>query len=223
MTTFALVPGAGTDTWYLGPLAAELTRRGHRPVPVELPCDDDTARLEDYADAVVAAVGDTDGDLVVVAHSFGGFSAPLVCDRVAVRELVLVTAMVPSPGESAAQWGEATGSAAALAEQDARDGRDPDDVVALFYHDVDETVANEALRHERDQSATPWDQPWPREAWPEVPTRYLLCREDKLFPAAFVRTMLARRLRGVVPEMVPGGHHPMLSHPRELAAALLGR
>lgn len=56
-----------------------------------------------------------------------------------------------------------------------------------------------------------------------MPTRYLLCREDKLFPAAFVRTMLARRLRGVVPEMVSGGHHPMLSHPGELAAALLGR
>lgn len=131
--------------------------------------------------------------------------------------------MVPQPGESAAQWGAATGSGAALADQAARDGRDPDDVVGLFYHDVDEAVANEALRHERDQSATPWDQPWPRESWPDVPTRYLLCREDKLFPAAFVRTMLARRLRGVVPEMVSGGHHPMLSHPGELAAALLGR
>lgn len=222
MTTFALVPGAGTDTWYWGPLERELTRRGHRAVPVELPCDDDTAGLETYADAVVAAVGGAD-DLVVVAHSFGGFSAPLVCDRIAVRGLVLVTAMVPLPGESAAQWGDATGAGAALAEQDARDGRDPDDVVGLFYHDVEESVANEALRHERDQSATPWTQPWPRAAWPDVPTRYLLCREDKLFPAAFVRTMLARRLRGVVPEMVPGGHHPMLSHPGALAAAVLGR
>ncbi|ALE82723.1 alpha/beta fold hydrolase [Pseudonocardia sp. HH130629-09] len=222
MTTFALVPGAGTDTWYWGPLVRELTRRGHRAVPVELPCDDDAAGLEDCADAVVAAVEGAE-DLVVVAHSFGGFSAPLVCDRIAVRELVLVTAMVPQPGESAAQWGAATGSGAALAEQAARDGRDPDDVVGLFYHDVDEAVANEALRHERDQSATPWNQPWPRESWPDVPTRYLLCREDKLFPAAFVRTTLARRLRGVVPEMVSGGHHPMLSHPGELAAALLGR
>ncbi|MEJ8280952.1 alpha/beta hydrolase [Pseudonocardia spirodelae] len=221
MTTFALVPGAGSDTWYLGPLAAELTRRGHRAVPAELPCDDDTATLETYADAVVAAVGSDPGDLVVVAHSFGGFSAPLVCDRLAVRELVLVTAMVPAPGESASDWWEATGQGAARAAQDARDGRDPDDVVALFYHDVDEPVADEALRHERAQSATPFDQPWPRDAWPDVRTRYLLCREDKLFPAAFVRTMLARRLRGVVPEVVPGGHHPMLSHPVELAAALL--
>ena len=34
---------------------------------------------------------------------------------------------------------------------------------------------------------------------------------------------LHKRWRGVVPEMVPGGHHPMLSHPGALAAAVLGR
>ncbi|MBP2369966.1 alpha/beta fold hydrolase [Pseudonocardia parietis] len=226
MTTFALVPGAGTDTWYWGPLMWELTGRGHRAVAVELPCDDDGAHLEDYADAVVDAVKSGDGDpddLVVVGHSFGGFTAPLVCDRLAVRELVLVTAMVPAPGESAAQWWAATGHPEALAAQDAKDGRDPDDVVALFFHDVPEQTANEALRHEREQSATAFEQPWPRDGWPDVRTRYLMCRDDKLFPSAFVRTMLARRLRGTVPEAIPGSHHPMLAHPARLAGALLAR
>ena len=236
MTTFALVPGAGTDTWYWGPLIRELTGRGHRAVAADLPCDDDGATLEDYADAVVEAVtccgdpaggGGPDGggapdDLVVVAHSFGGFTAPLVCDRLPVRELVLVSAMVPAPAESGSAWWAATGhSQAALAAQDAKDGRDPDDVVALFYHDVAEETVAEALRHEREQSATAFEQPWPRDRWPDVRTRYLLCRDDKLFPSAFVRTMLARRLRGVVPEAVPGAHHPMLSHPARLAGALL--
>lgn len=224
MTTFALVPGAGADSWYWGPLAWELTGRGHRAVPVDLPCTDDDARLEDYADAVVAAVtrdGHEPDDLVVVAHSFGGFTAPLVCDRLPVRELVLVSAMVPAPGESGADWWEATGHPQALAAQDAKDGRDPDDIVALFYHDVPEQTANEALRHELDQSGTAFEQPWPRASWPEVRTRYLLCREDKLFPKAFVRTMLARRLRGTVPEAIAGSHHPMLSHPARLAGMIL--
>ncbi|MBC3190878.1 alpha/beta hydrolase [Pseudonocardia sp. C8] len=224
MTTFALVPGAGTDTWYWGPLMWELTGRGHRAVAVDLPCDDDGAHLEDYADAVVQAVKTGDGDpddLVVVAHSFGGFTAPLVCDRLAVRELVLVTAMVPAPGESGSQWWAATGHAEALAAQDAADGRDPDDVVALFLHDVPDEVAAEALRHERDQSATAFEQPWPRDSWPEVRTRYLLCRDDKFFPEQFVREVLARRLPGVEPEVVPGAHHPMLSHPARLAGAIL--
>ncbi|BBG00809.1 MULTISPECIES: alpha/beta fold hydrolase [Pseudonocardia] len=223
MTTFALVPGAGTDSWYWGPLARALTARGHRALPVELPCDDDGAHLEDYADAVVTAVradGPDPDDLVVVGHSFGGFTAPLVCDRIEVRELVLVTAMVPAPGESGSDWWAATGHRAAFADQLARDGRDPDDVVALYYHDVPEEIANEALQHERDQSGTAFEQPWPREGWPSVRTRFLLCREDKLFPPAFVRTVLARRLRGVVPEMITGSHHPMLSHPVALAGVL---
>lgn len=226
MTTFALVPGAGTDTWYLGPLIWELAGRGHHAIACELPCDVEGADLDDYADAVAGAVraatdgGDT-GDLVVVAHSFGGFSAPLACDRLPVRELVLVSAMVPRPGESGQDWWAATGHSAAMAEQDARDGRDPDDVIGLFYHDVAEAIAAEALRHERAESGTAFAQPWPREAWPDVATRYLLCRDDKLFPADFVRAMVAQRLPGVVPEEVPGGHHPMLAYPARLAGALL--
>ena len=38
-------------------------------------------------------------DLVLVAQSFGGFTAPLVCERVPVDLMVLVAAMIPSPGE----------------------------------------------------------------------------------------------------------------------------
>ena len=60
-----------------------------------------------------------------------------------------------------------------------------------------------------------------RASWPDVPTSYLLCREDRLFPAAFVRTMVADRL-GLVPDEIDGSHHPMLSRPRELAARLAG-
>lgn len=225
MTTYALVPGAGTDSWYWGPVARRLAVLGHRALPVDLPCDDDGAGLDDYADAVADAV-QADGpvdDLVVVGHSFGGFTAPLVCDRLDVRELVLVTAMVPAPGESGAGWWAATGHDTALVEHTARFGLDPDDVIALFYHDVAEGTANEALRHERPQSAAAFEQPWPLERWPEVRTRFLLCREDRFFPTSFMRTVVARRLRGVVPEVVPGAHHPMLSHPVELAAALTAR
>lgn len=63
----------------------------------DLPCDDDSAGLSEYADTVVKAIGDRT-DLVVVGQSFGGFMAPLVCDRVAAELLVLVAGMIPSPG-----------------------------------------------------------------------------------------------------------------------------
>ena len=66
---------------------------------MDLPSDDESAGLWDYASAVVHAVGDRTG-LVVVGHSWGGFTAPLVCARLPVELLVLVAAMVPAPGET---------------------------------------------------------------------------------------------------------------------------
>jgi alpha-beta hydrolase superfamily lysophospholipase len=81
---------------------AELRRRGHDAVAPDLPCDD-AAGLPEYADAVVEAIGDRT-DLVVVAQSLGGFTAPLVCDRVPVKLLILVAPMIPVPGEAPAEY-----------------------------------------------------------------------------------------------------------------------
>ncbi|RZT84854.1 pimeloyl-ACP methyl ester carboxylesterase [Pseudonocardia sediminis] len=223
MTTFALISGAGTDTWYWGPLQAALRERGHRAVAAEMPVEDDAAGFGDYADAVVAdvrAAGAADDDLVVVAHSFGGFTAPLVADRVPVRRIVMLTAMVPVPGEAPAQWWEATGQDAAMRAQDEEQGIDPDDEIARYLHDVPADAAATALEHGRGQSSTPYDAVWPGKAWPDVPTSYLLCRDDRLFPAAFVRSMVADRL-GLVPDEINGGHHVMLSRPGELADRLV--
>jgi pimeloyl-ACP methyl ester carboxylesterase len=99
MATFALIHGGGDVGWYWHLVERELRERGHDVVAPDLPCDDDTAGLRDYTDAVVGAIGDR-GDLVVVGTSFGGFTAPLVADRLPVDVLVLVTAMVPDPGRT---------------------------------------------------------------------------------------------------------------------------
>jgi alpha-beta hydrolase superfamily lysophospholipase len=103
MATYVLIPGAGGDAWYWHLLVPELRERGHEAVAVDLPADDDSMGLSEYADAVVGAIGDRTR-LVVVAQSLGGFTAPLVCERVSVDLLVLLNAMVPSPGESAGEW-----------------------------------------------------------------------------------------------------------------------
>jgi hypothetical protein len=95
-------------------------------------------------------------DLVVVAQSFAGFTAPLVCERVAVDLLVMLAAMVPSPGESPRDWWANTGHARARREQDERDGRPTHgdfDVMVTFFHDVPPDVVSAALaRGERYQS-----------------------------------------------------------------------
>jgi hypothetical protein len=71
----------------------------------------------------------------------------------------------------------------------------------------------------REQSDTPFEQPWPPSSWPDVPTRFLLCRDDRFFPAEFQRRVVRHRL-GVVPDEMAGGHLPALARPDELAARL---
>jgi hypothetical protein len=218
VATFVLIHGAGDVGWYWHLVEAELRRRGHDAVAPDLPCDDDDAGLSEYADAVVAAVGNRRRDLVVVAQSFGGFTAPLVCDRVPVKLLVLLAGMVPSPGERPDDWPAHTGWERALRAQDAR-RRGSLDVVGRFYHDVPADLAAEAVRRSRRQSPTPGRTPWPLRAWPAVRTRFLLCRGDRFFPAAFLRRVVRERL-GFAPDEIPGGHCVALSRPKELADRL---
>jgi pimeloyl-ACP methyl ester carboxylesterase len=218
MATYVLIHGAADSGWFWHLVEAELRDRGHDVVAPDLPCDDDSAGLAEYTGTVVEAIGDRT-DLVVVAQSFGAFTAPLVCDRVPVDLLVLVAGMVPAPGERPDDWSANTGFAEARREQDKRDGRAPDDEIALFFHDVPPDLAAEAIRRVRHQSDTPGERPWPLAAWPDVPTRFLLCRDDRFFPAAFLRRVVRERL-GFAPDEIDGSHCVALSRPRELADRL---
>ena len=207
MSTFALVHGGGGSAWDWHLVAPELRERGHEPIAVDLPSEDESAGWWDYADAVVEAVGDRT-DLVVVGHSFGGFTAPLVCARRPVDLLVFVAGMVPAAGELFADWWANTGY----------EDSGEDDV---FYHDVPPELAAEARTRERGQAAGPLEEPWPLAVWPEVPTRYLLCRDDRMFTADWARRHARERL-GLEADEMDGGHYVSLSRPGELADRLAG-
>ncbi|MDX2854252.1 alpha/beta hydrolase [Streptomyces sp. PA03-3a] len=224
-TTFVLVPGAGGGTWFWHLLVPELRRRGHAAVAVDLPTGDDRAGLREYADAVVAAAGDR-APLVLVAQSMAGFSAPLACERLGDRLvlLVLVNAMVPAPGETAGEWWAATGQPEARRALDLAEGRPVDgefDPLVTFFHDLPGHVAEEALAQGNPQSDTPFGQPFPLPAWPDVPTRVVVGRDDRLFPAAFQRRVARERL-GVEADVLPGGHLVALADPDGLADLLVG-
>jgi pimeloyl-ACP methyl ester carboxylesterase len=220
--TFVLIPGAGGSAFYWHRLVEELQRRWHATVAVDLPAQDPSAGLEEYADAVVEAVGDRTG-LVVVAQSMGGFTAPLIVDRVPVEMIVLLNAMTPTPGESPGEWWENTRQAEARAEQARREGRDPDagfDPIVEFLHDVPADVTAALLAEgPRDQADAPFEKPWPLEKWPDVPTRFLQGRDDRFFPLDFQRRVVGERL-GIPVDEMPGGHLVALSRPVELADRL---
>ena len=208
MTTFVLIHGAGDVGWYWHLVERELRARGHDTVAPDLPCDDDAAGLPEYADAVAEAAGDRTG-LVVVAQSLGGFVAPLVCDRVAVDLIVLVAPMIPAPAESPVDFWTNTG-------YDKEERVSYDD---LFYQDVPAELAAETLKRARSQSEARMGEPSPLRAWPDVPTRVLACRDDRLLPTGFVRRIAQERL-GVTADEIDGGHTPALSRPRDLADRL---
>jgi pimeloyl-ACP methyl ester carboxylesterase len=217
MATYVLIHGGGGSAWEWHLVAAELRRRGHEVVAVDLPIEDQSAGWPEYADAVVDALGDRT-DLVVVAHSLGAFTGPLVCARVPVGLLVLVAGMIPAPGETGEEWWANTGWKQAYDAAREQHGHD-DSPTAVFLHDVPPDLASEALTKARDQAGSPMRERWPLEAWPDVPTRYLLCRDDRMFPAEWSRRHVRDRL-GITPDEIDGGHAPYLSRPKELADRL---
>jgi pimeloyl-ACP methyl ester carboxylesterase len=213
MATYVLIHGAGSTSWYWHLVVPELEARGHDVVAVDLPADDDAAGLHEYTDVVVDAIGDR-RDLILVAQSMAGFTAPLVADRVPVDLIVLLAAMVPAPGESGGEWWVNTRH-----DEARRVAGHGDDPVELFLHDVPPAVQAESVAHVRNQSGTPFEKPWPLAVWPDVPTRFLLCRDDRFFPAEFQRRVVGERL-GIVPDEMDGGHLPALAHPHELVERL---
>lgn len=218
MATYVLIHGAADVGWSWHLVEAELRALGHDVVAPDLPCDDDSAGLAEYTNTVIEAIGDRT-DLIVAGQSFGGFTAPLVCSQVPADLLVMLAAMIPLPGEAPGDWWANTGWEAARQEQDERDGRVPDDDIGLFLHDVPPDLAAEALRRGRDQSGTPMEGPWPLTGWPDVPTRFLLCRDDRFFPPDFLRRVVRERL-GITADEIDGSHCVPLSRPKELAERL---
>ncbi|WP_229073446.1 alpha/beta fold hydrolase [Actinoplanes sp. DH11] len=219
---FVLVPGAGGSGWAWHLVAGLLRAAGHEAVAVDLPAADEGAGLSAYAQVIVEAGAGAE-EVVLVAHSFGGLSAPLAVGRVPVRELVLVNAMIPAPGESGGDWWAATGSSAARRANDRALGRDPDgdfDLDHYFFHDVPAALAEQAMAYEQDEADIAFAEPWPLPAWPDVPTRVVAGADDRLFPVAFQERVARERL-GLPTEVVPGGHMVALSHPAELTGVLL--
>jgi pimeloyl-ACP methyl ester carboxylesterase len=212
VAVFALVHGgAGTAALWDG-VADDLARLGHEAIAMDLPADDPEAGWEDYARAVESAVEDRKpgGEVIVVSHSLGGFVAPLVCGRVAVENIVLVFAMIPAPGETFGQWWQNTGHTREVAP----DWTDPE----TLYNGVPRELAERDARLGEGRMNVP-DVPRPLAGWPEVPTRFLLAREDRVFPRDFMRRGARERV-GIEADEMDGGHGVPLSHPEEMAEKL---
>ncbi|MGH8991648.1 MAG: alpha/beta fold hydrolase [Acidimicrobiia bacterium] len=230
MAAFGLVHGAWHGGWCWDLLAAELERLGHAAVAVDLPCDDWDAGLEDNAAVVTAALDGAGPDTVLVGHSMGGITIPVVAARRPVARLVFLCALVPEPGRSL-QETLSGGARMSTPEWDSLRQRHVvhDDgsvswtqeaAIDAFYHDCPDELGRWAAARLRRQVWTTTREPCPLERWPEVDSSYVLCTGDKAFVPEWSRHVARERL-GVEAIELAGGHSPMLSRPRELAEVLI--
>jgi surfactin synthase thioesterase subunit len=219
-STFVLLPGAGGVAWYWHPVVERLQEAGHEAIAMDLPGDDESAGLSEYADMTVAAIGDR-RDVVLAAQSLGGFTAPLVASRVPLGAVVMVNAMIPVPGERPSDWWDATGSQEARRAAAEAGGYDTEfDLETYFLHDVPPEVAAAGAPYQRDESEAAFESPCEFEAWPDVPIRAVAGADDRFFPVGFQQGLARDRL-GIEADVLPGGHLISLSQPAALADYLL--
>jgi pimeloyl-ACP methyl ester carboxylesterase len=229
VTTFALVHGGWHGAWCWELLARLLQQASHAVVAMDLPCDDASATYEDYADVVCAALDGCDDDVVVVGHSLGGHTIPLVGARRPVRHLVYLCSLVPNIGRSVFDqlreepdmtdlvW--LTG----LGEPDAQNRQawvNLELVRELLYADCDDSTVEAAVKRLRPQANYPATRPFSLTEFPPVRCTSVVCTEDKMVGADWARRIARDRLGAEVIEL-PGSHSPFLSRPKALADVLL--
>jgi pimeloyl-ACP methyl ester carboxylesterase len=224
---FAIVHGSMAGPAAHTRLARELGRRGQRTLLVELPVDRPELAGTDYARMVAEQLdaGLTDDRLagervVVVAHSASGLLLPLVpCFR-PVAHLVYLAAGVPQPGLTLDEQLQADPDMLNPAWIGVDPYRDHQAARRFLFHDCDEATARWAI-----STQTPWypeglyQERCPLEAFPAVPSTYVVSAGDRVIQPAWSRRVARGRLHARVIEL-PGGHCPHVSRPAVLAEAL---
>jgi pimeloyl-ACP methyl ester carboxylesterase len=226
VTAIALVHGAFLGGWCWDLVRPELEVRGHLVIAPDLPCEDPTAGPKRYAEIVIEAVNDAGDDLVVVGHSLGGLTIPLVAAARPVRRLVFLAAFLPQPGRAFRdQFGEegmfppSDESSWPLSDEDGLMRWPADRMIPALCPDAPPDVAAWAASRSRRQAGAPHEEVCPLTTWPPVESSYILCRNDSQVGVEWARRMALERLSTTAYEL-PGDHMPMLARPTELAAAL---
>jgi hypothetical protein len=203
MATFTLVHGAWHGGWAWDPLRRVLEEHGHAVAAPDLPCEDVDAGVEEYARVVPPAD-------VVVGHSLGGLTIPLVSARL----YVFLCALVSGAGRDDA-FVPGFGDARMRDELGRSYYPDPDDAARELQYPPDSFALAQKLRRQAPRPSTETIAAIP----PGGRHMYIVCTLDAAIRPDWQRRV-ARDTLGVEPLELEAGHSPMLTHPRELAALL---
>ena len=229
MPTFGLVHGAWHGAWCWERLVPILEAKGLQTVAVDLPCEDPTADATRYAEVVDASLPRTD-DVVLVGHSLGGLTIPLVAARRPVRALAFLCGAIPEFGRSLSDQvaadpaiyapGYATHPGRVAHPDGSSAWADPASVREVFAHDCTPEDVAWAWSRLRRQARAPRDERCPLDAWPKVGRlASIIAREDHALSPAWSRRAARERL-GIETLELPGSHSPFLARPEALGSLL---
>lgn len=226
MTVFGLVHGSWQGAWVWGPLIAELEARGHRGIAADMPAHDLDAGAAAYADTLVDALRDVDDEVVLVGHSLGGLSIPLVPERRPVKALAFLAAGIPRPGMSySAQVAQEGIREQSAFNQTTKDEHGCtilpyDTALAVLYNACDPEVARWAAQKLRYQAQKPMTEVTPLSRWPDVTSAYIACHGDLIINSDW-QVRASQERFGVEAYELFTDHSPMLSATQELADILV--
>lgn len=225
MATFVFVHGAWHGGWSWDRLRPLLEARGHDSIAIDLPCEDGSASFDDYAAVTLAAIPPDASDVVLVGHSLGGMTLPIVATRRRVRTLVFVCGVIPNltgmPWDDGPPM-DAGGVFDPLIQHAHGSSSWPDfeSAHAAFYADCPVDDARWAFSQLRRQNSKGlWASPYPLKAWPDVDMHVIAGADDVAVTADWVRHA-ARRI-DAEPIVLPGAHSPFLARPSVLADTIL--
>lgn len=226
MTTFGLVHGAFHGSWCWERLTQVLESRGHRVLTVDLPSEDPEAGASEYADAAVRAFATAPEDMVLVGHSLGGLTIPVIAMRRPVGRLVFLCAMLPRPGrvhdEIIRDEPDMTlvgPSGGAYMAADGSTRWHPEAAAAYFFSDCPPEAAEGAARQLRGQFWKVSTEVTPLLEWPAVTCSSVIGARDRVINPDWSRRVTPGVL-GVRPAEIDCGHSPFLSTPDLLADAI---
>jgi len=216
-STVVLVHGAWHGPWCWEPVLERLPGVDVETVdlPSSGPDPDRLGGLDDDAATVRDAIDDADGDILVVAHSYGGAPVSQAAEGARnVAHLLYLTAFMLDEGESlfGLVGGVAPGWWIMAPDERSLMPAGPEE---LFYNDLPPDQAKEAAARLQPQSVRAVRQPITAAAWRSIPSTYVICERDNAIPVP-AQEMLSQRAGQV--RRLDSGHSPFLSQPDAVVA-----
>jgi pimeloyl-ACP methyl ester carboxylesterase len=216
-STVVLVHGAWHGDWCWDEVAERLRADGRPVVVVDLPSVASGGDMYDDAQAVRDALAATEGDIVVVGHSYGGVViTEAAAGAKGVRHLVYLTAFMLDEGESLlATIGGALPPWIVVPDGNAMVVTDAERV---FYNTSPADAASAATARLRPQAKATFEQTVRSVAWrDDVPSTYIICDRDNAIPVPAQEAMAAR---ADTTHRLDADHSPFLTDPDAVAALI---